>query len=81
MKVILMYQFGTNLVWINHNRTLNNRMNSLHESALRQVYNNFKSSFHQLLEKNNSVNIHQRNTAQKVSVFGVILVRIFLHSD
>ena len=40
---------------------LKNQNNSLHERALRLVYNDFKSSFHQLLEKDNSVTIHQRN--------------------
>ena len=49
------------LFWTIHNRTLNNRISSLHERALRLVYNNFHESFHQLLEKGNSVTIHQRN--------------------
>ena len=62
MKAILISQFGyCPLVWINHNKTLNNRINSLHERALRLIYNDFKSSFYQLLEKNNFVTIHQRN--------------------
>ena len=62
MKAILMSQFGyCTLVWMNHSRTLNIRINSLHEIALRLVYNNFKSSFHQLLQKDNFVTIHQRN--------------------
>ena len=60
MKAILMPQFGyCPLVWMNHNKTLNNQINSLHENALRLVYNNLK--FHQHLEKGNSVTIHQRN--------------------
>ena len=46
---------------MNHNRILNNRINSLHERALRVVYNSVKSSFHQHLQKYNSVTIHQRN--------------------
>ena len=63
MKAILMSQFGCYpLVWMNENKTLNNRINSLHErTTLRLAYNDFKSSFHQLLEKDNFVTIHQRN--------------------
>ena len=54
MKAILMSQFGyCPLVWMNHNRTLNNRITSLHERGLRLTYNDFKLSFHQLLEKDN----------------------------
>ena len=46
------------LVWMNHNRTLKNQINNLHEKALRLVYNDFKPSFHQFLVKENSVTIH-----------------------
>ena len=57
-----MSKFGyCQLVWMNHNRASNNRINSLHERALRLVCNDFKSSFDQLLEKDNSVTNHQRN--------------------
>ena len=57
-----MLQFGDfPLVWMNHNRTLNNRINSSHEKTLRRVYNNFKSLFHQLLEKDNSIAVHQHD--------------------
>ena len=62
MKAILTSQFGhCPLVWMNHNRTSNNRINSLHEKAFRLIYKGSKSSFHQLLEKDNSIIIHQRN--------------------
>ena len=49
------------LVWMNHSRLLNNRINSLHERELRLVHRDFVSSFSELLEKDNSVTIHQRN--------------------
>ena len=56
-----MSQFGyCPLLWMNQNRTLDNRINSLHERALQLVYD-FKSSFQRLLEKDDSVTIHQRN--------------------
>ena len=61
-KATLMSQFGyCPLAWVNHNKTLNNRINSLHETAFRLVYNDFKSLFQQLLEKDNSITIHQHN--------------------
>ena len=49
------------LVWINHSRTLNNRINGLHKRALSLVYDDFSSSFSELLEKDKSVTIHHRN--------------------
>ena len=49
------------LVWMNHSRTLNNRINGLHKKALSLVYNDFSSNFSKLLEKDKSVTIHHRN--------------------
>ena len=52
LNTTLMSQFGyCLLVCMNHNKTSTNRINSLHERAIRLVCNDFKSSFHQLLEK------------------------------
>jgi len=47
--------------WMFHSRTLNNRINNLHERALRIVYRDNKSSFEELLVIDNSVTIHHRN--------------------
>ena len=44
-----------------HSRTLNNRINNIHERALRLTYKDNKSSFKQLLEKDHSVTVHQKN--------------------
>ena len=44
-----------------HSRTLNNKINRLHEKTLRIVYGDYKSKFDELLEKNSSFSIHQRN--------------------
>ena len=44
-----------------HSRKLNNRINSIHESALRIKYKDYKFSFNELLQKDNAVTIHQRN--------------------
>ena len=42
-------------------RALNNKINSVHERALRITYNDSKSTFEELLNKDNSVSIHHRN--------------------
>ena len=49
------------LTWMFHNRTLNNKINKLHERALRITYKDEKSTFSELLEKDKSVTIHERN--------------------
>ena len=49
------------LVWMCHNGTNNNKINRLHERCLRLIYNDKKSSFKDLLEKNGSISIHHRN--------------------
>ena len=62
MKAFVNSQFGyCPLVWMNHSRKLNNRINRIHERALRVAYNNNVSSFQELLLKDNSVTIHNRN--------------------
>ena len=49
------------LIWMFHNRTLNAKINKLHERALRLVYKDDKLNFQELLEKDGSVTIHHRN--------------------
>ena len=49
------------LIWICHSRTNNRKINRLHERCLRIIYNDKQSSFIKLLEKDNSVSIHQKN--------------------
>ena len=44
-----------------HSRALNNKINSVHERALRIAYNNNKSIFEELLNKDYSVSICHRN--------------------
>ena len=44
-----------------HSRGLNNRINILHERALRIVYQDKKSDFETLLKNDKSVIIHVRN--------------------
>ena len=50
MKAVINSQFGyCPLVWMFHSRTLNNRINKIHERALRMVYNDNISTFDELL--------------------------------
>ena len=44
-----------------HSRSVNNTINRLHERVLSIVYNDFKSSFKNLLEKDGIVSIHIKN--------------------
>ena len=61
MKTFIQSQFNyCPLVWMCHNRTLNNKINSLHERALRIVYKNTNLTFQELLEKDGTVTIHQK---------------------
>ena len=46
--------------WMFHSRKLNARINHVHERALRIFYKDFKSSFQELLIKDNCLNIHHR---------------------
>ena len=55
------------IVWMFHSRKLNERINYIHERALRIVYRDFKSSFQELLVKDNSVTIHQKNLQKLVT--------------
>ena len=62
MKAFINSQFGyCPLVWINHSRNLNNRINRIQERAMRIVYNDRKSTSEELLEKAKSVTVHSRN--------------------
>ena len=49
------------LIWMFHSRLINNKINRLHERCLRIVYSDKKSTFEELLEKDNTVSVHQRN--------------------
>ena len=62
MKAFVTSQFNyCPLIWMFHNRELNNRLNRIHERALRLVYQNNILLFSELLEKDNFVTMHQRN--------------------
>ena len=62
MKAFIESQFSyCPLVWMFYSRTLNNRINRLHERGLRIVYKDHNMSFEELLRKDNSFSIHHRN--------------------
>ena len=66
-KVLLMNSFINSqfgycpLIWSFCTRELNDKINRIHERGLRLVYLDYTSSFKDLLEKDKSVTIHQRN--------------------
>ena len=49
------------LIWMFHSRKVNNKINRLHERVFRLIYNDYKSSFNKLCEKDGSMTIHHRN--------------------
>jgi hypothetical protein len=49
------------LVWMFHSREANKKINRLHERALQLVYKDQTLTFQQLLEKDKSFTIHERN--------------------
>ena len=62
MKSFIESQFGyCPLIWMFHSRGLNNKINRIHERALRITYNDKSSSYGELLTKDRSVAIHHRN--------------------
>ena len=62
MRSFILSQFSYYpLIWMYHSRKMNNQVSKLHECPLRLVYNNKNPSFRELLEKDNSVTIHERN--------------------
>ena len=62
MKSFIESQFAYSpLVWMFHDRHMNNKINKLHERSLRIVYKDDISSFEELLLKDGSLSTHHRN--------------------
>ena len=62
MKAFICSQFGyCPFVWVFHSRKIDNGINRLHEGTLRVVYRDYNATFSELLSKDKSVTIHQRN--------------------
>ena len=65
MKAFIEAQFNyCPLVWMFHSKKLQKRLDKLHERALRVLYKDDISSFEDLLKKDKSFNLHDRNQNQ-----------------
>ena len=61
------------MLWMFCSRNLNDKINRIHKRALRMVYLDFTSSFAELLKRDGSVTIHQRNIQLvAITMFGVV---------
>ena len=68
MNAFVISQFNyCPLTWMFHNRILNNKINKLHERALRLVYKDITLSFQDMINFDNSMPIHHRNI-QKLAI-------------
>ena len=66
MKVFIESQFNhCTLIWMLRSRTLDNKINHIHERELRTV-NSVNLSFYELLDEDGSFTIHQRNVQSLV---------------
>ena len=62
MKSFAEFQFGyCSLIWMFRRRKVNSKINYLQERSLRIVYNDYITSFEDLLKKDNSCKIHHKN--------------------
>ena len=68
LKAFIESQFSyCPLIWMFCSRKMNRKINHIHERALRLVYDDYNSSFEQLLIRDNSVSIHHKNI-QRVAI-------------
>ena len=58
--VISQFQYCP-LVWMFHSRQLNNKINRIHERALRIAHKDYESTFEVLLSRDQSVTVHTKN--------------------
>ena len=49
------------VIWMFHSRSLNDKINQIHEPCLRIIYNDKRSTFEELLAKDNSAPVHHNN--------------------
>ena len=57
---------------MNHNKSINKKINNLHERALRLIYCDHSSNFQELLQRNKSVTIHQK----KIQALAIIMYKV-----
>ena len=58
---------------MNHSKSINKKNNNLHERALRLIYCDHWSNFQELLQRDNSVTVHQKNI-QAVAIMMYMVV-------
>ena len=80
-KAFIQSQFNyCPLIWMLHSRTLNKKINRIHETASRTVYSDYNSSFNELLDKDGFFTIHQRNVQSLVlEVYKYLLAYLQQH--
>ena len=62
MRAFIASEFGYHaLIWVFPSRKLNSRVNKFHKGTLKIVYQDYASSFTELLQKDTSTTIHNRN--------------------
>ena len=62
LKTFIESQFShCPLIWMFCSREMNRKINYVHERALRLVYNDYTSSFEELLTNDKAISIHHRN--------------------
>ena len=80
LNAFITAQFSyASVIWMFHSRKLNNRINHIHERALRLVYKDYTRTFDELLLKDNSFRIHHRNL-QKLAI-EIFKVKLGLASE
>ena len=74
MNVTFKSQFSYRpLTWMMYSRKLNDKIKRLHERCLRITYNDSLSSFEELLERDNSVSVHNGN----IQYLAIELCKVF----
>ena len=62
MKTFVESQFNyCPLIWMFHSWRLNNKINTVHEKALRIIFSDYKWTFQELLDKDAPFSVHHRN--------------------
>ena len=77
MNAFITSQFSyAPVVWMFHSRKQNHHINRIHERALRVAYKDYNSSIGELLEKDNSCKIHDRNIQKLVTEFFKVKINL-----
>ena len=63
---------------MNHKKSINKKIDNLHERALRLIYCDHSSDFQELLQRDNSVTIHQKNIQALAIMMYTVINNILL---